>query len=66
LKVSVVYDSPIPAPIRKGDQIGKVVVSGPDIKPIERPLFAATDVAPIGTIGRMASLVAYLIWGGRH
>lgn len=66
LKVSVVYDSPIPAPVKKGDQIGKVVVSGPDIKPIERPLLAATDVAPIGTIGRMASLAAYLIWGGRH
>jgi D-alanyl-D-alanine carboxypeptidase (penicillin-binding protein 5/6) len=66
MKVSVVYDGPIPAPIKKGDRIGKLVVSAPDIAPIERPVFAAANVAPIGTVGRMATLAAYLIWGSRH
>jgi len=66
MKVSVDYDGPIPAPIKQGQQIGKVVVTAPDIEPIERPLFAAADVRPIGTFGRMATLAAYLIWGARH
>jgi D-alanyl-D-alanine carboxypeptidase (penicillin-binding protein 5/6) len=66
MKVKVSYDKPVPAPIKKGDEIGKIVVTVPDMPPIERPLFAATDVAPIGTIGRMATLAGYLIWGNRH
>jgi D-alanyl-D-alanine carboxypeptidase (penicillin-binding protein 5/6) len=66
MKVTVAYNGPIPAPVKKGDQIGKLVVSAPDIEPIERPLFAAASVPPIGTFGRMASLAAYLIWGSRH
>ncbi|HXP05011.1 MAG TPA: D-alanyl-D-alanine carboxypeptidase family protein [Stellaceae bacterium] len=66
LKVTVAYDGPIAAPVKKGDQIGKLVVSAPDIQPIERPLFAAASVPPIGTFGRMATLAAYLIWGSRH
>jgi serine-type D-Ala-D-Ala carboxypeptidase (penicillin-binding protein 5/6) len=66
MKVTVVYDGPLPAPVKKGDQIGKLVVSAPDIEPIERPLFAAANVPPIGTFGRMATLAAYLIWGIRH
>lgn len=66
MKVKVSYDKPVPAPIKQGDQIGKIVVTAPDIPPIERPLFAAANVAPIGTIGRMATLAGYLIWGNRH
>jgi serine-type D-Ala-D-Ala carboxypeptidase (penicillin-binding protein 5/6) len=66
MKVSVVYDKPVPAPIKQGDEIGKVVVTVPDAQPIERPLFAAADVAPISTVGRMATLAGYLIWGNRH
>ena len=66
MKVTVSYDKPVPAPVKKGDQIGKLAVSAPDAPPIERPLYAAANVAPIGTIGRMATLAAYLIWGGRH
>jgi D-alanyl-D-alanine carboxypeptidase (penicillin-binding protein 5/6) len=66
MKVTVNYDGPIPAPITQGQQIGKVIVTAPDTAPIERPLIAATAVAPIGTIGRMATLAGYLIWGNRH
>jgi D-alanyl-D-alanine carboxypeptidase (penicillin-binding protein 5/6) len=66
MKVSVDYEGPLPAPIKRGQQIGKVVVTAPDVAPIERPLFATADVRPIGTFGRMATLAAYLIWGSRH
>lgn len=66
MKVTVNYDDPIPAPIKKGDPIGKVTIATPGADPVERPLYAAADVRPIGTIGRMATLAGYLIWGTRH
>jgi hypothetical protein len=56
----------VPAPVNKGDQIGKIVVTAPDADRVERPLFAAANVKPISTIGRMATLAGYLIWGSRH
>ncbi len=66
MKVSISYDKPVPAPINKGDQIGKIVVIAPDAERVERPLFAAASVKQIGMIGRMATLAGYLIWGSRH
>ena len=66
MKVKVSYDKPVPAPIKRGDEVGKIVVTAPDTPPIERPLFATTNVVPISTIGRMATLAGYLIWGNRH
>jgi len=52
--------------VQQGQAIGKVVVTAPEIAPIERPLYAVGPVPPIGTIGRMATLAGYLIWGTRH
>ena len=66
MKVTVDYAKPVPAPVKEGDEIGKVVVTAPDTDTIERPLFAAAAVPPIGTLGRMATLAGYLIWGNRH
>jgi serine-type D-Ala-D-Ala carboxypeptidase (penicillin-binding protein 5/6) len=66
MKVAVDYSDPVPAPIKQGDVIGKVTVTAPGADTVERPLYAAADVPPIGTIGRMATLAGYLIWGTRH
>jgi len=66
MKVTVSYDKPIPAPVTQGNAIGKLVVTAPGVTPIERALFAAATVRPIGTFGRMATVAAYLIWGNRH
>jgi D-alanyl-D-alanine carboxypeptidase (penicillin-binding protein 5/6) len=66
MKVTIVYDKPLPAPIKQGDRVAKLIITAPDIAPIERPLFASTNVSTIGTVGRMATLAAYLIWGSRH
>jgi D-alanyl-D-alanine carboxypeptidase (penicillin-binding protein 5/6) len=66
MKVSISYDKPVPAPVNKGEQIGKIVVTAPDAERVERPLFAAASVKPISTIGRMATMAGYLIWGSRH
>ena len=42
------YDGPIPAPITKGQRIATLVVTAPDVEPIEVPLLAGADVAKGG------------------
>jgi serine-type D-Ala-D-Ala carboxypeptidase (penicillin-binding protein 5/6) len=66
LKVTADYDAPIPAPIKKGETLGKLVVSVPQMPPIETPLVAAVDVERMGAIDRVATLAGYLVWGNRH
>ncbi len=66
MKVVVDYDKPVPAPIRQGQEIGKVVVTAPDMAAVETPLIAAAAVDRMGPLGRMAMVAAHLIWGNRH
>jgi D-alanyl-D-alanine carboxypeptidase (penicillin-binding protein 5/6) len=66
MKVTVAYDKPIAAPIKQGQEIGKVVVTAPDMAQVEAPLIAAASVERVGAFGRMAMLAAHLIWGNRH
>jgi D-alanyl-D-alanine carboxypeptidase (penicillin-binding protein 5/6) len=66
MKVSVVYAAPIPAPVAKGETLGKLVVALPQLPPVETPLVAASAVARMGPIGRVATLAGYLVWGNRH
>jgi D-alanyl-D-alanine carboxypeptidase (penicillin-binding protein 5/6) len=66
MKVTVEYDRPIPAPISQGQTVGKVVVTAPDLPPAEVPLVAAANVERMDTIGRIATLAGYLMWGGRR
>jgi len=66
MKVTVEYDRPIPAPVSKGQTVGKVVVTAPDMPPTEAPLIAASDVGRMDTLGRIATLAGYLVWGGRR
>ena len=66
MKVAVEYDRPVPAPIRKGDTVGKVVVTAPDAAPAEAPLVAAASVDRMNALGRIATLAGYLVWGQRR
>jgi D-alanyl-D-alanine carboxypeptidase (penicillin-binding protein 5/6) len=66
MQVAVQYDSPLPAPVQKGETVGKIVVSAPDAPPAEIPLVAGADVGRMDTVGRIATLAGYLVWGGRH
>ncbi|HEY3912353.1 MAG TPA: D-alanyl-D-alanine carboxypeptidase family protein [Stellaceae bacterium] len=66
MKVSLEYDSPIPAPIKQGETVGKIDVTAPGLTPIELPLVAAANVARMDAIGRIATLAGYLVWGRRH
>ncbi|HTV46088.1 MAG TPA: D-alanyl-D-alanine carboxypeptidase family protein [Stellaceae bacterium] len=66
MKVTLHYDSPIPAPIAKGQPVGTVEVTAPGLTPIEMPLVAAAAVGRMDPIGRIATLAGYLVWGRRH
>ncbi len=53
VKVKVVYSGPIKAPIAKGQEIARLVVSTPDTGAQIMPLVAAEDVAEAGLFGRL-------------
>ena len=66
MKVTVEYDRPISAPIQKGDTVGKVVMTAPDVTPVQAPLIAAASVERMNPWGRVATLAGYLVWGQRR
>ena len=66
MKVTVAYDGPIPAPIKKGETLGKLVVSAPQMPSVETPLVAAANVGRMGPFAHVATLAGYLVWGKRH
>ena len=63
LRVSAVFEEPIPAPIQKGAEIAKLVVAAPGIPTRELPLVAGADVDRLGTFARMFTAIKYLLWG---
>src|SRR5438067_2473517 len=66
VKVTVDYDRPIPAPVKKGQAVDKLVVTAPDVPPTEATLVTGADVDRMDALGRIATLAGYLVWGGRH
>lgn len=58
--VEVVYDSPLPAPIARGDRVGQLVVTIPGTRDTVTPLIAAQDVPEAGLLGRMKGAVMHL------
>jgi D-alanyl-D-alanine carboxypeptidase (penicillin-binding protein 5/6) len=59
--VKVSYDSPVSAPVAKGDSLGKLTVSGDGVPHLDVPLMAGADVPRLGLPGRaMAVLSKYM------
>lgn len=63
LEVKAVFDGPVPAPVQKGQQIGKLVISAADISPMEVPVYAGADVERLGMFGRVVAALKHLILG---
>ncbi|WP_051609750.1 D-alanyl-D-alanine carboxypeptidase family protein [Terasakiella pusilla] len=63
MKVTVQYDGPIPAPITKGQELAKVVISAPDVESITIPLYAAEEAGRLGFVGRLGAALKSIIWG---
>jgi D-alanyl-D-alanine carboxypeptidase (penicillin-binding protein 5/6) len=65
MQVKVIYDSPVPAPIAAGQEVGKLVITIPESAPIVVPLLANEDVANLGPIGRIRASLSYLVFGAQ-
>ncbi|MEO9899559.1 D-alanyl-D-alanine carboxypeptidase family protein [Nisaea sp.] len=63
MKVSVVYEGPIPAPISAGTQLATLKVSAPEMEDVTIPLYAGADVNQLGVFGKVGAAVEYLVWG---
>jgi len=63
LKVRVQYQGPVPAPIVKGTEIAKVLITAPGRPPLEIPLLAGEDVEQLGLIGRLGAAFESIVWG---
>lgn len=66
MKVTAEYDGPVHAPVAKGEPVGRLVVSAPDVKDMSFPLVAAAPVGKLGPLARVATAAGYLIWGPTH
>jgi D-alanyl-D-alanine carboxypeptidase (penicillin-binding protein 5/6) len=62
-KIEISYDGPIPAPISRGDVVGKLVVSGQGVPQTEMPLLAGEDVGRLGVGGRAVKVLAHFVTG---
>lgn len=60
VKVEAVYDSPLPAPIEQGQQVGRLVVTLPGGREAVTPLLAAGSVAEANFLGRLKGAVMRL------
>ena len=63
MTVKAIYDGPIPAGIKQGQQIATLRIEAPDMQPIQLPLVAGADVDRLGLFGRLGAAVNYLVWG---
>ena len=63
LKVSINYNGPIEAPIKKDDVLGKLKITYKNKLLEEHDLLAFEDVKKINVISRLMKSINYLIWG---
>ncbi len=60
-KITVTYDSPIPAPITRGTTLGQLTMTGAGVQDITLPLLAGADVARLGLPGRAMAVLMRMV-----
>lgn len=63
LVVKLRHDNPVPAPIQKGQELGRLELSAPGMAPVTVPLVADRAVPRAGMLGRVTNALGYLVWG---
>ena len=63
LKVKLVYDGPVVAPIKKDDKIAKLVVTNKDEIVKNLTLYANEDIKKVNFFKSLITSINYLIWG---
>ena len=62
-KVTIEYDSPVPAPVTRGSTLGRLTVSGQGVPDLEIPLLAGADVPRLGLPGRALAVLSRYVTG---
>jgi D-alanyl-D-alanine carboxypeptidase (penicillin-binding protein 5/6) len=60
LRAEIVYQGPLKAPLKKGDQVAMLRVTTPNRAVSEAPLYVAEDIEPGGTLRRGVDTLAVL------
>ncbi len=63
MTVTVSYESPVPAPVEKGQTLATLTVEAPDLETRTIPLKAGESVGELGPFGRIVSSLEYLVFG---
>jgi len=63
MKVTVRFDGPVPAPVRRGTPLATLSVAAPGRDPVEVPLVAGADVEQLGVVGRLGAALRHIVWG---
>lgn len=63
MKVAAVFNGPLAAPIKKGQQVATLRITVPDAPTQEVPLYAAADIAKLGFVGRIGAAVKHIVFG---
>jgi serine-type D-Ala-D-Ala carboxypeptidase (penicillin-binding protein 5/6) len=63
MKVTAVYDHAVPAPVAKGQRVGTLRITAPEVAETDVPLIAAQPVAQASGLSRAALAAGYLIFG---
>jgi D-alanyl-D-alanine carboxypeptidase (penicillin-binding protein 5/6) len=57
LQARVRFDAPVPAPVAKGQELGRLLVSGQGVPEMEVPLIAGSDVDRLGLFPRIPAVI---------
>jgi D-alanyl-D-alanine carboxypeptidase (penicillin-binding protein 5/6) len=61
--IAIDYDSPIPAPITRGEVLGKLTVSGQGVPQTQVNLVAGEDIGRMGIPGRAVAVMTHFLTG---
>jgi D-alanyl-D-alanine carboxypeptidase (penicillin-binding protein 5/6) len=63
LQVKLEYTGPLAAPVVKGAEVGKIVVTVPEWKTFDLPVVAGDSVERLGTLARISAAVRHVLLG---
>jgi len=64
LQAKLRYNAPVAAPVAKGQELGRLDVSGRGVPPMSLPLYAGADVERLGAMSRIPAVLGRMVGGG--
>ncbi|WPB83081.1 D-alanyl-D-alanine carboxypeptidase family protein [Sediminicoccus rosea] len=64
LQARIRFEAPVPAPVVKGQELGRLEISGRGVPPMALPLYAGADVERLGLLARIPAVIGRMMGGG--